>query len=153
MKAQAEAAKSQQHPKTSDEAMTGATNLKTDKETHALEYQTRPKKSTKTALPALLPDELLAEEPVVRAPRCPSPVGRHTVSKKTKLLDIDSNGPKDVKRGNRRIRVVHVERSILPPKSSTASKAIREKWLTGERGSLGAAGVPRRKLGGGFIRR
>ena len=133
--------------------MSGATNLKNDMDNHASEGQRLRKKSTKATLPALLPDELLTADPIVQLPKRPSPVGRNIVSKKTKLLDIDQNVPKDIKRGNRIIRVVQVERSILPPPSSATSKAIRERWLTGQRGSLGAPGVPRRKLNGGFVRK
>ena len=69
------------------------------------------------------------------------------------MLNNESKPPKDIKRGGIKFRVLQVEKSVLPPKSSAASKALREQWLMGQRGSLGGVGVPRRKMGGGFVKK
>ena len=112
--------------------------------------------SGKTPLPLLLPEEILAAQPVVHAPTSTFPTfpnSKVDISQKRKFLDLKSKPPKDIKRGGVTIRVLQDNRSILPPKSSQASKTLRESWLSGRRGFKGEIGVPRRKLGGGFIRR
>ena len=109
--------------------------------------------SGKTPLPLLLPEEILAAQPVVRAPTSTLPNSKVAVSQKRKFLDLESKPPKDIRRGGVTIRVLQDNRSILPPRSSQVSKALRESWLSGRRGFKGEIAVPRRKLGGGFIRR
>lgn len=111
------------------------------------------KSSAKASLPILLPEEILAAKPVVRPPTPPSSTDKTTIKKKQKFLDVESRPPKDIKRGNVRIRVLQEERSILPPKASQTSKALRESWLAGRQGLKGNIVVPRRKLGGGFVRK
>lgn len=109
--------------------------------------------SGKTPLPLLLPEEILAAQPVVRAPTPTLPNSKVAVSQKRKFLDLESKPPKDIKRGGVTIRVLQDNRSILPPKSSQVSQTLRESWLSGRRGFKGEIAVPRRKLGGGFVRR
>ena len=109
--------------------------------------------SRKTPLPLLLPEEILAAQPVVRAPKLPFPKSKVAISQKRKFLELESKPPKDIKRGDVTIRVLQDNRSILPPKSSQLSKTLRESWLMGRKGFKGEIGVPRRKLGAGFVRR
>ena len=108
--------------------------------------------SGKTPLPLLLPKEILAATPAVYAPILPFSNSKFAVSQKRKFVDLDPKPPKDIKRGNVNVRVLQDNRSILPPKSSQASKTLRESWLTGRLGAKGKIGVPRRKPGGGFVR-
>ena len=111
------------------------------------------KVSAKAPLPALLPDEILAAEPFVRPPTPPPSTNKTAVNKKQKFFDVDSRPPKDIKRGNLKIRVLPEEWSSLPPKASQTSKALRESWLTGRQGFKGNVIVPRRKLGSRFVRK
>ncbi|KAL8959137.1 MAG: hypothetical protein Q9193_003947 [Seirophora villosa] len=111
--------------------------------------------SSRDALPTLLPDEILAEEPVIRFPT-PSPervVAKAPINKRQRFLEETSKRPKDIKKGNVRIRVLEERRSILPPKVSKMSQSIRESWLVGRPGAKGRATVERRKMGSGFVRR
>ncbi|CAF9911240.1 MAG: hypothetical protein ALECFALPRED_007210 [Alectoria fallacina] len=108
--------------------------------------------SGKTPLPLLLPKEILAATPAIYAPILPFSNSKFAVSQKRKFVDLDPKPPKDIKRGNVNVRVLQDNRSILPPKSSQASKTLRESWLTGRLGAKGKIGVPRQKPGGGFVR-
>jgi U3 small nucleolar RNA-associated protein 16 len=142
------------------QAKSAKTHAKTQRRSNA-EYTTigaqetegKAKSSAKASLPILLPEEILAAEPVVRPPTPPSSINETAIKKKQKFLDAESRPPKDIKRGNVRIRVLQEERSILPPKASQTSKALRESWLAGRQGFKGNIVVPRRKLGGGFVRK
>lgn len=118
--------------------------------------------SSNGALPALLPDEILAAEPLSRLPT-PSPesagpvLAKAPINRKQRFLEDNPKLPKDVRMGNVRIRVLEDQRAILPPRVSKASQSIRESWLAGRPGGrLGAKGkvmMERRKVGGGFVRR
>jgi len=114
--------------------------------------QSSKKQPEKDRLPLLLPDELLNAEPAVRPPTPPPHVSqvRLDVSRKRKLLDIDSRPPKDVQRGELKIRVLSTDGGHLPPRPSKEGRMLRETWLTGQRGPKG--GIRRRKIGGGFVR-
>lgn len=105
-----------------------------------------------TSLPALLPKDLLEEEPVVHPPTPPTNISSNKMSAKTKLKlqRKQSEFPKVIKRGMLSIRVLETDQSLLPPKASKNSKVIRESWLAGHRGT---SFVPRKKLGGGFVRK
>ncbi|KAI4144609.1 MAG: hypothetical protein L6R39_004104 [Caloplaca ligustica] len=110
---------------------------------------------TKDALPELLPDDILAAEPMLRLPT-PSPeliVAKAPVNKKQRFLDGSSKPLKDLRKGNVRIRVLEERRGILPPKVSESSQLIRESWLAGRPGAKGKVVMERRKIRGGFIRR
>ncbi|KAL8902509.1 MAG: hypothetical protein Q9207_004648 [Kuettlingeria erythrocarpa] len=108
-------------------------------------------------LPALLPDELLATEPMPRLPT-PSPeplepaLAKVPINKRQRFLEETSKPPKDVRKGNVKIRVLEDSRAILPPKVSKQSQSIRESWLAGRPGAKGKAMMERRKMRGGFVR-
>ena len=114
---------------------------------------TMSKPSRKTPLPLLLPEEILAAQPVVHAPKSSFPNSKAGMSQKRKFLDLESKPPKDIKRGDVTICVLLDDRSILPRKSCQLSRDLREYWLTGRRGLKGEIAVPRRKLSAGFLRR
>lgn len=116
-------------------------------------FPVKPKSSGKAPLPALLPAEILAAEPVTRLPTPPLSAGKVPTNKKRKFLDTNSKPPKDVKFGKTKVRVLQDTRTALPPKASTNSKALRDSWLMGRRGLKGALTVPRRKPNGGFVRK
>ncbi|KAL8910730.1 MAG: hypothetical protein Q9171_004023 [Xanthocarpia ochracea] len=107
------------------------------------------------ALPALLPDELLAAEPMARMPTPPlrRDVVKATVNTRRRFLDQASKPPKDIQRGSVRIRVLEDRRAMLPPKVSKDSKMLRESWLAGRLGSKGRVVMERRKISTGFVRR
>lgn len=107
----------------------------------------------KTPLPLLLPEEILAAQPIVHTSTPPSSNNKVAISQKRRLLDLEPKPPKDIKRGNVTITVLQDNRSILPPKSSQRSKALRESWLTGRPGLKGKVCVPRQKPTGSFIRK
>ena len=114
---------------------------------------TKLRPSGKTPLPLLLPEELLATQTVVHTPTPSSSNSKVAISQKRRLLDLEPKPPKDIKRGNVTITVLNDKRSILPPKSSRASKDLRESWLTGRPGLKGKVCVPRQKPSGGFVRK
>ena len=107
--------------------------------------QVKARSSGKAPLPLLLPQEILEAEPVTQAPINPSSNKKLAISQKRKLPDLEPKPPKDLKRGNAVVRVLPDTRSALPPKSSKASKILKESWLTGW-------GVPRRKSSSSFVR-
>ncbi|KAL8644993.1 MAG: hypothetical protein Q9210_006959 [Variospora velana] len=111
--------------------------------------------SSRDALPALLPDEILAVEPIRRFPTPPpEPVlAKAPINKRQRFLEESSKTPKDVKKGSVRIRILEDQKVILPPKVSKRSQSIRESWLVGRQGAQGIATVERRKMGSGFVRR
>ena len=110
------------------------------------------KSSKKARLPLLLPEEILAAEPIARVPIPQSSESKLAIGQKRKFLDPEPKPPRDVKRGNVNVRVLQENRSLLPPKSSQNSRTLRESWLAGRRGFKGAIGVPRRRSCGSFVR-
>ncbi|KAL8936366.1 MAG: hypothetical protein Q9216_004972 [Gyalolechia sp. 2 TL-2023] len=111
--------------------------------------------SSQAVLPDFLPDEILAAEPMVRFPT-PSPEPRLVkapINKKQRFLEEKSRPPKDVRRGNVRIRVLEERQATLAPKVSKSSQMIRESWLAGRLGAKGRVVMERRKMGGGFVRK
>lgn len=116
------------------------------------EPSTQVKRPSRAALPKLLPKEFLEEGPLMRPPTPPMsiPTKKASSNNKLKLLHAKSKPPKDIKRGSISIRVLENNRSLLPPKGYESSKLLRESWLAGHRG---ASFVPRKKLGGGFLRK
>ena len=93
----------------------------------------------------LLPQEILEAEPISQAPMKSSPYNKLAISQKRKVHDLEPKPPKDLKRGNAIVRVLPDTWSVLPPKSSKASKMLRESWLTGR-------GLPRRNSSSSFVR-
>ena len=108
----------------------------------------------KNLLPDLLPDDILAAEPIL-PPSISSlePINPKLMMKKRRFVEAETKPPKDIKHGKVKIRVLEQTRTVLPPKASQSSRIIRESWLSGRAGSRGKAMMERRKLGGGFIRR
>lgn len=116
--------------------------------------QAKRRDSTKSFLPVTLPEDILTAAPLVRPPAPPSLIEISKAPTKKVILDPGPKPPKDIiVSGNTKIRFLQKHESFLPPKSSTASKSVREVWLTGQRGINSGGGVPRRKPSGGFIRR
>ena len=107
--------------------------------------QLKVKISGKAPLPILLPPEMLEAKPITQAPIKPSSNNKLAISQKRKLHNLEPKPPKDLKRNNAIVRVLPDSWSALPPKSSKASKILRESWLNGR-------GVPRRKSSSSFIR-
>ena len=101
-------------------------------------------------LPALLPDDILAAEPVMRLPT-PPPTITTITSKKRRFIDADPKPLKDIKRGPVRVRILEDSKSVLPPRASKASRSLKESWLAGQRGRKDVVSQ-RRKPGGGFLR-
>ncbi|KAJ5925092.1 hypothetical protein N7454_007731 [Penicillium verhagenii] len=109
----------------------------------------------RSALPALLPDDILNAEPVARALTPPTEES-FAPKKPTK----QKKAPKDVQVGDVTIRVLDapsVKRKAstsLAPKSSKAARNVKDAWLKGKR-SVGHVNGLRRTAGGstGFVRR
>ncbi|KAI9815487.1 MAG: hypothetical protein M1827_002621 [Pycnora praestabilis] len=113
--------------------------------------QPRAKIST-SDLPDLLPDDILAAEPMIRPPTPPlEPEDRNTISKKHRFFERDEKRPRDVKRGPVTVRVLEKSNTQLAPKVAKSSKSLKEAWLAGRRGKNGVDAVPRRRLHGGFL--
>ncbi|KKZ66306.1 hypothetical protein EMCG_07970 [[Emmonsia] crescens] len=119
------------------------------------------------SLPTLLPDEILNAEPSFNHSRIPTPPYEiessltDKISKKHKFLDKVEKKPKDIKiGGGTSIRVLESSSSSgsggvsLPPKSSKASRRVRERLIATNR-SLPGGGSLRRTTGGttGFVRK
>lgn len=108
---------------------------------------------TKITLPVTLPEEILMADLTAQPPTPPFLTKRSEAPKKKLILDSGPKPRKDIVHGNTKLRFLQKHNSILPPKSSASSKCVRETWLTGQRGLNPERGVPRRKPGGGFVRR
>ncbi|KAL8807866.1 MAG: hypothetical protein Q9200_004506 [Gallowayella weberi] len=129
---------------------------KTDRRSPLWATRGQRNRSSKDSLPVLLPDEILAAEPTVRPPTPPPPhreMPKARVNTKRRFLDQKSKPPKDIQKGDLRIRVLEDRRKILPPKVSKSSRIIRESWLAGRLGNKGRVVMERRKMGNGFVRR
>lgn len=103
------------------------------------------------ALPELLPEHILDERPgngtTIHQIHDESSLKR---TRKLKLLARQDEPPKDMVRGKTRIRLLPDQRSILPPKSASKNKQLRERWLLGERGGDSSFWVRRQKPMKGF---
>ncbi|KAI9675436.1 MAG: hypothetical protein M1817_001340 [Caeruleum heppii] len=107
----------------------------------------------RTALPDLLPEELLAMEPYERPPTPPDdPEELPHRPKKIKHF-AEPKPIKDIRRDGVDIRVVEQPMKHLAPRSVQSSKSIKEGWLAGRTGRGGRMAFERRKMGGGFLRR
>ena len=104
-------------------------------------------------LPDYLPDEILAQDSIPRPPVLPTKTqSKASISSKRKFVDADPKPPKDIRRGNKLLRVLQSNQTTLPPRPSKKSKSIRESWLKGERGRANnTVASKRRKVGGGFL--
>ena len=155
-KAQAESAQRQKKSQVEDASDSDSSSPETfqNAASDPMSAHAKSRLTRKSALPALLPMELLEAEPTIRPPTPPPETSESTigVSKKRKVFDTDPKPAKDIKRGPVNVRVLVVERSVLPPRASQPSKTLKETWLSGRRGGNGSGGVQRRKLGGGFVR-
>ena len=107
--------------------------------------QVKARSSGKAPLPILLPQEILEAKPITQAPIKPSSNNKLVISQKRKLHNLEPKPPKDLMRDNAIVRVLPDTWSALPPRSSKASKMLRESWLTGR-------GLPRRKSSSSFVR-
>ena len=106
-------------------------------------------------LPEFLPDEILAAVPEITSAPAPfNPQKRNDpIKNKLKVFNNRSKPPKRIKRGSTIIQVLEDDSGILPPKVSESSMSIRQAWLIGRRGTKGKEVIPRRKTGGGFVRK
>ncbi|EFQ99438.1 hypothetical protein MGYG_02450 [Nannizzia gypsea CBS 118893] len=103
-------------------------------------------------LPALLPDEILNAEPsqplITAFDMEKLKMGK---PKHIRLTDAVDKRPKDMKVGSTAIRVLNSSGNgvnpVLPPKSSTASRHVKENWVGGKR-KMGATGALRHSTGG-----
>lgn len=115
----------------------------------------------RSALPALLPDEILNAAPVARPPTPPLEELNvsHKKPNKLKFLDATEKRPKDVKLGDVTIRVLDenptkTAKTTLPPKASKTGRNAKQNWLNRAR-STGTINGLRRTAGGpsGFVRK
>ena len=116
----------------------------------------------RTALPALLPDEILNAAPATRPPTPPIDDFEPAQKKpnKLKFLDKKDKRPKDVKLGDTSIRVLDEgpsrkkAKTALAPKASKSGRNVKDSWLSKSRSTASVNGL-RRTAGGssGFVRR
>ncbi|EAW14067.1 uncharacterized protein ACLA_071000 [Aspergillus clavatus NRRL 1] len=115
----------------------------------------------RSALPALLPDDILNAAPVTRLPTPPAEeyATSHKKPNKLRFLEATEKRPKDVKLGDVTIRVLdesvsHKAKTSLPPKSSKTGRNAKQNWLNRARSTANINGL-RRTTGGssGFVRR
>ncbi|KAA8650732.1 hypothetical protein EYZ11_005033 [Aspergillus tanneri] len=116
----------------------------------------------RSALPALLPDDILNSVPVTRPLTLPVEEADtiHKKPKKLKFLDKAEKRPKDVKVGDVTIRILDRDTSqkkpktSLPPKASRAGRNSKENWLKQARSTGSVNGLRRTKgSSSGFVRR
>lgn len=140
-------------PSTSDDLLSESTTTLQGSTTHD---------ARRRALPALLPDEILNAEPVLRPPTPPAEDAFAGPKKSTKLkfLDKTEKAPKDVQVGDVTIRVLDAPSTkqkstpALAPKASKSGRNVKENWLKRERSTAKVNGM-RRTAGGpsGFKRK
>ncbi|OJK00876.1 hypothetical protein ASPACDRAFT_77758 [Aspergillus aculeatus ATCC 16872] len=116
----------------------------------------------RSALPALLPDDILNAAPDARPPTPPAEEMEIVRPKPTKMrfLDKKEKAPKDLQMGDVTIRVLDGDvsrkksKTALPPKSSKSSQNARQAWLGAARSTAKVNGM-RRTAGGssGFVRK
>lgn len=115
----------------------------------------------RSALPALLPDDILNAEPALRLPSPPAgDTAVRNKPNKLRFLDKTEKAPKDVQVGDVTIRVLDApsvkktSKPALPPKASKSSRNVKDNWLKRQR-STGHVNGLRRTAGGpsGFVRR
>ncbi|KAF7587525.1 hypothetical protein BBP40_007084 [Aspergillus hancockii] len=115
----------------------------------------------RSALPALLPDDILNAAPIARPPTPPLEGINGIPKKPTKLkfLEKSEKRPKDAKMGDVTIRVLEdvsqkKAKMALPPKASKSGRHSRQTWLDRNR-STGHVNGMRRTAGGasGFVRK
>ncbi|PWY71644.1 hypothetical protein BO70DRAFT_342631 [Aspergillus heteromorphus CBS 117.55] len=116
----------------------------------------------RSALPALLPDDILNAAPDVRPPTPPAEERSmmHTKPNKLRFLDKKEKLPKDVRMGDVTIRVLDDtvskkhNRPALPPKASKTGRNAKQNWLNKSR-STGSLNGLRRTAGtsSGFVRK
>ncbi|KAJ5666389.1 uncharacterized protein N7477_008837 [Penicillium maclennaniae] len=102
----------------------------------------------RAALPALLPDDILNAEPVLR-PLTPPAEDSMAPKKPTKLrfLEKSEKPPKDVRAGDVTIRVLDApstkksSKPALAPKASKAGRNVRQSWLKRERSTAKVNGL------------
>lgn len=116
----------------------------------------------RSALPALLPDEILNAAPATRPPTPPAEDFEPVQKKpnKLKFLDKKEKRPKDVRMGDTTIRVLDEgpsrkkAKTALAPKASKSGRNVKDTWLNKSRSTASINGL-RRTTGGssGFVRR
>ncbi|GKZ62529.1 hypothetical protein AnigIFM49718_009948 [Aspergillus niger] len=116
----------------------------------------------RSALPALLPDDILNAAPDVRPPTPPAEERTIMQKKPNKLrfLDKKEKPPKDARVGDVTIRVLDdgvskkPSKTVLPPKASKTGRNAKQNWLNKSR-NTGALNGLRRTTGGssGFVRK
>ncbi|GKZ17067.1 hypothetical protein AbraIFM66951_006021 [Aspergillus brasiliensis] len=116
----------------------------------------------RSALPALLPDDILNAAPDVRPPTPPAEERTLMQKKPNKLrfLDKKEKPPKDARVGDVTIRVLDEgvskkpSKTVLPPKASKTGRNAKQNWLNKSR-NTGALNGLRRTTGGssGFVRK
>ncbi|ODM16128.1 hypothetical protein SI65_08562 [Aspergillus cristatus] len=116
----------------------------------------------RSALPALLPDEILNAAPATRPPTPPIDDFEPAQKKpnKLKFLDKKEKRPKDVRMGDTSIRVLDEgpsrkkAKTTLAPKASKTGRNVKDTWLNKSRSTASVNGL-RRTAGGssGFVRR
>lgn len=105
-------------------------------------------------VPALLPDSILLVEPADPVSKS-NPSSKKSHSTSPRMLSLIAVPPKDLKQGFKTVRVLESNRVLLPPRSRTRGKTLRESWLAGRRsdGRDSNGIVPRRRMGNRFVRR
>ncbi|PYH91359.1 hypothetical protein BO71DRAFT_385814 [Aspergillus ellipticus CBS 707.79] len=123
---------------------------------------TTTQEARRSALPALLPDDILNAAPDVRPPTPPAEERNfmHKKPNKLRFLDKKEKAPKDVRMGDVTIRVLDdtvskkQNKPALPPKASKTGRSAKQNWLNKSR-STGSLNGLRRTAGAssGFVRR
>ncbi|CAG8149931.1 unnamed protein product [Penicillium salamii] len=116
----------------------------------------------RAALPALLPDDILNAEPVLRPPTPPleDMFAMPKKSNKLRFLDKTDKIPKDVNMGDVNIRVLDAPSSrksskpALPPRVSKVGRNVKSSLLQKTRNTARRNGLQKKASGpGGFVRR
>ena len=124
----------------------------TEKTTIADEALTARRK--KRHIPEYLPDEILEMEPPleVSANFAASHADKRKSQHRNDIVYFqEKKGPKDIKRGSVKVRVLKEENDLLPPKAKSQSRHIRESWLKGRPGRRGEAMFERRSIKQSFL--
>ena len=108
----------------------------------------------KRKLPKYLPQEVIAmeiEKSMQNSATEPTHDDQEQQIRKKRVYMPEEKRPKDLRRGKIKVRIMHKENELLPPKGNRQSRSIREAWIRGQHGRRGETTFARREVRRSFL--